>query len=117
MREKGACESLQQGEVQGLSRGPLLWGRHSPAQEMRRIWPLLTWPTTLRRPASVSHTKGMHCGAAERKQRATVRVPAVREEGLQPCIPQLNADHVWRGETPFPVVRDVRRLRALYHRC
>ena len=100
LREKGACESLQQGEVQGLSRAPLLWGRHSPAQAMRRVRPPLTQPTTLRRPASVSHTKEMHCGAAEGKERAMVRAPAAREEGLQPCIPQLNADHAQRGETP-----------------
>ena len=84
---------------------------------MRRIRPPLTQPTTLRRPASVSHTKEMHCGAAEGKERAMVRAPAAREEGLQPCIPQLNADHVQRGEAPFPVVIDVRRLRALYHSC
>ena len=25
-----------------------------------------------------------------------------REEGLQPCIPQLNADDAQRGESPFP---------------
>ena len=86
--------------MQGLSRAPLLWGRHSPAQAMRRVRPPLTQPTTLRRPASVSHTKEMHCGAAEGKERAMVRAPAAREEGLQPCIPQLNADHAQRGETP-----------------
>ena len=78
-------------------KGCPVWVQHSPAQAMRRVWPLLTWPTTLRRPASISHTKGMHCGAAERKERATVRVPAAREEGRQPCSPQLNTDHAWRG--------------------
>ena len=66
---------------------------------MRRVRPPLTQPTTLCRLASISHTKGMHCGAAEGKK-AMVRASAAREEGLQPCIPQLNADHAQRGETP-----------------
>ena len=100
-----------------MSQAPLLWGWHSPAQAMRRVRPLLTWPTTLRRPASVSHMKEMHCGAAERKEMGTVRASAGREERLQPCIPQLYADHAQGERSLPPVVTDARRLRALYHSC